>query len=804
MRHRGSRAPVRPATALLLFFAVVLGHAAAAPAAEPSPPAPQRALLDLKVNEAPGETVLVLLLGEDAYLEPKILQDAGLAEIDGVHRAFDGKDMVSLQSLAPRLTFKVDVDALTLTVTADPALFVRSTVDLGSRHRPAEYTFRSDLGGFMNYSLEAATGAGLGAFTEFGGTYKTFLLSTGLERAPGTDHTVRTLTSLTYDQPDALRRWVFGEATASTGVLGGGALLAGIGVRKEFSLDPYRTYLPLPQITGTAATPSRLDVYVNGQLVRQEMVPTGVFELQNLPVPTGAASVRYVLRDAYGRTQEFGSRFYLASGLLRTGETDYAYNLGFTRLDTATRSFSFDPHPLLLAHHRMGLSDHLTAGGRMEIGPTLVSGGPSLAFGLPVGELQANLAASLKDNLAGTAAQLSYVLQTRRYSAGASAQLQSRFYSRAGMLPQDDRELVSLDVFASHALSSAVTLSGAYRHDAWRDHGSTDTFEVRASYALTNWGAVLVGAQRSSAPGGTPEYAGNVSLAISLGEHVTGQVSTERSGDRTHFAADVEQSLPLGTGLGYRLHGDDHGGSEALMFQSEYGRYEGDYTNESGNEGGQLFASGSVVFLGGKMFAARPIQQGYALVRVPGVPNVRTLLNNQEVGRTDKDGDVLVPNLLPYYGNRLAIVPTDIPLDYEIPPVEKVVATPNRGGALVTFRARRIVAFSGSVVLREGLLRVSPSYGQLDVQTPDEAQSSPLGKNGEFYLENLSPGDYPAHVQSDNGDCDFVLSIPDTPEKFVDLGAHTCRGKFETPLPLTSASRTRDSRETARLGATSP
>jgi len=89
--------------------------------------------------------------------------------------------------------------------------------------------------------------------------------------------------------------------------------------------------------------------------------------------------------------------------------------------------------------------------------------------------------------------------------------------------------------------------------------------------------------------------------------------------------------------------------------------------------------------------------------------------------------------------------------------------------------------------MREGLTKLPPAYGQLDVRTEDGQQSSPLGKNGEFYLENLPPGDYPAHVHSDTGDCDFVLHIPDRPQKFVDLGVYSCHGKFETPLTFTQA-----------------
>ena len=66
--------------------------------------------------------------------------------------------------------------------------------------------------------------------------------------------------------------------------------------------------------------------------------------------------------------------------------------------------------------------------------------------------------------------------------------------------------------------------------------------------------------------------------------------------------------------------------------------------------------------IGGGLHATRPVQESFALVRVPGMKGVRAYLSHQEVGRTNRNGDVLVPNLLPYYGNRLDIADEDVPL----------------------------------------------------------------------------------------------------------------------------------------------
>ena len=49
------------------------------------------------------------------------------------------------------------------------------------------------------------------------------------------------------------------------------------------------------------------------------------------------------------------------------------------------------------------------------------------------------------------------------------------------------------------------------------------------------------------------------------------------------------------------------------------------------------------------------------------------------------------------------------------------------------------------------------------------------GRGGEFYIENLKPGSYPATVEVEGKPCRFDLKIPKSDETFVDLGEAVCR-----------------------------
>ena len=64
---------------------------------------------------------------------------------------------------------------------------------------------------------------------------------------------------------------------------------------------------------------------------------------------------------------------------------------------------------------------------------------------------------------------------------------------------------------------------------------------------------------------------------------------------------------------------------------------------------------------------------------VPGVGGVHGTLSNQVVGTTNKNGNLLIPNMLPYYGNRVGIEDKDIPFEYNINATEMTIAPPYRG-----------------------------------------------------------------------------------------------------------------------------
>jgi outer membrane usher protein len=211
-----------------------------------------------------------------------------------------------------------------------------------------------------------------------------------------------------------------------------------------------------------------------------------------------------------------------------------------------------------------------------------------------------------------------------------------------------------------------------------------------------------------------------------------------------------------------------------VQYQTRFGRYEMRQEHLDGAPVTTLNASGSIVGIGGRLFASRPVEQSFALVRVPGVSHVRTFMSNQEIGQTDSRGNLLVPNLLPYYGNRLSIADVDVPLELSIGAREMTLAPPYRGGAVALFPVSREQRLTGTIVVASAGGLVVPVSGRLTVASDGHPIESPIGRGGQFYLEGLTPGTYQATVEHEALTCRFALRVVESDAPVVKLGTVQC------------------------------
>jgi outer membrane usher protein len=824
-------APVRPARlgAWLLFaFLWRPTHARAQD---------QRAELTVEVNHVTKGEVLVVLRGSPETAEAVVtgranapgaatsdvlvgvaaLESLGLRGFGGHRESIGGTPFVSLASLAPRLIYELDERALTLRLSAQPDLLDAVVRNLASG-RPPDIEFRRDTSAFANYALDWRGRNSYDLFTDLGVSAHGAFFGSGVSTASG-QRPVRGLTSATFDQPDQLRRLVVGDAFANGGLLGGGLLLGGVTFSKEYSVDPYFIQYPTFNLSGAVTTPTIAEIYVNDRLVRTEQLAPGQFSLAQLPIVNGRNDAHVVLRDAFGGVRDLSASYYLTTTVLAPGLQDYQYSVGFVRTGFGMESWSYGQAGFI-ARHRVGLTSRLTLGGRLEGTQNLVSGGPVLNLRLPFGELEAAGAVSDGRGVGvGHAASVGYLYATQVFSAGGSVSTMSAQYATTSLATTANRNKLDANVFVSVRTGSrtSLTLQG---HNASPYLGSdtvppatavdllaptlpgvSSSVPQAATLAqilpIVRRQASLIGSARLtrrtdlSVTASVVKYTagymwtGSAAINVRLGSKTLASIAVDRVDNVNHLITDVQQPLPVGTGIGYSLHtdsGDQGAAGGSIAYQGPYGRYELRRDITGGAATTTLNVSGGIVAMNGGLFATRAVQDAFALVQVPDVEGVRAYVNNQEVGRTDKRGYVLVPNLLSYYGNVLNISDQDVPLERAVGNVRKTIAPPYHGGALAVFQAQRVQSAQGTILVERDGSSLTPAYGQLAVKTANAAIESPIGAAGEFYLENVPPGRHEATVEftetltpgSPARTCTFTLDMPASDASSVVLGALRC------------------------------
>ncbi|MBM4297939.1 MAG: fimbrial biogenesis outer membrane usher protein, partial [Deltaproteobacteria bacterium] len=672
--------------------------------------ADQRAIFAVKVNTAARGDLDVILRGDDVLLRVSHLRELGMVSVNGRQETIRGERYVSLRSLAPVVSYVIDHNDLTVDMTFAPEAFGEYVI-AGNENRPQKIEYRENTSGFINYSVNARNFDQVDAFSELGLTIKKALLYSGLSMNSN-GAVVRGISNVTVNNQESTRRLVVGDRLVNSDALGGSITMGGLSFYRDFTLDPYYIRNPGINYSGAVAVPSTLDVYSNGILVRRVPLPPGQFQLRDLPLHGGTNNTRFVLRDAFGREREISSQYYYyASGLLKGGLHDFSYNLGAQREGLDKKSWSYS-QPVFLANHRYGFSDAFTAGLRFEGTKGLVSGGPSMSFLLPFGETELAGAASSARGAVGGAGFLGYSFISGRFSFGSSVKLQSERYANTSFDSSRSRPWLESNISSAFALTDNVSVNLRYGFEASRYDSALHRVQFRTSTALGKY-IYLFADAGIDLRGANQTFGFSTGLSVSLSGTTAGLAYVNDQG-RSTGVAEVRRNLPVGPGYGYGFQALSNGDLDSIVqYQTSFGRYDANYRRIDGRQESTLSAAGGVAFIDKSFSFTRPVQSGFALIRVPDLPGIRGYLNNLEVGRTDNSGRLFVPNMLSYYGNRVSISRRDLPLNYNSDVIDKIVSVPYRGGVLVDFPVTKIQRVTGKLVVQHAGKTVIPKHGQL-------------------------------------------------------------------------------------------
>jgi outer membrane usher protein len=186
-----------------------------------------------------------------------------------------------------------------------------------------------------------------------------------------------------------------------------------------------------------------------------------------------------------------------------------------------------------------------------------------------------------------------------------------------------------------------------------------------------------------------------------------------------------------------------------------------------------VFLAGSIGYVDGTVFVARPIEDSFALVRVPDLADVPVYANSWYAGKTNAAGEVVVNNIGSYYDNFIVFGAKDLPLDYVFPTAEKIISPMTRSGSLVQFAIHKNRAVFGILVTSRGGKQVPLEFREIALVRGDATIQSFTARRGEFYVDGVEPGEYRLRADGDPP-CAASIKVPDPADAMTDVGTVVC------------------------------
>lgn len=745
-------------------------------------------IYEIYVNDENKGNYFVFIEDDDILLKSHDFEALGFANVPaGTLRT--GEEYISLLSLDPSIKIDLNTQEFYIRILTPPNLLKTKSVYL-SRERPLNVLYPKESSAFMNYSVNLRSGNSIdtlnipfesGVQTGDYFAYSNFFY----EKRNGKAEFARLMSNIIKDDRKTMRRITFGDFIASSASpIGGSENIGGIRISKEFSIDPYFLRYDVINIGGYLQTPSDLELYLNGVLLKREHFSPGGFELLNLPATSGLQNIELVLRDAYGRTESLIFPYYLAPNVLKVDLHDYSYGFGFRREDFGKRDFEYS-NPIFSAYHRFGIKESLTIGIRAEGDSKFINLGPLTTFLIGKrGVIDAALAFSSSDIGKGYSGSMQYSYASKKLSIGLLLEGFSREYTNLSFqrIKYKPKFIGSFNA-GCHlgrvgSLSLGLSMTERYRGLNSR---SISTYFNRSIFRNTE----LYLKASFIKYGGKSRKELFAGVNFYLGRAVSAGLNYQKTGNDYRETAYLQKSPPAGEGFGYRFITELSENSQSsntsvdtfLQYKGRSGIYTTEYSRLFGKDYYSLTLAGGLALINKSLYFSRPIKNSFGLVNVADIENVSVYLSNQEIGKTGKTGACFVPDLIPYYYNKISIEDRDIPMDYYVGQTEQYVSPPLKGGATVKFDVKRVQYLTGSIFLVKKGIKFSPEFGMLGINISGRYIEAVIGKGGEFYVEHVKPGTFSAIVIYDSMECEFDIIVPVSKEMTIDLGELVCEIK---------------------------
>ena len=748
------------------------------------------------------------------------LEEIGLR----VPSSFASSDEVPLAEL-PGVRYRYDVALQIIDFEAPETQRLPKDYDAARSNAASASVDRSSNGFVLNYTLFGSGGRDRFADWQYQGAsamldarfFSTFgvFSQTGIVASksfdPSTSERLRLDSTWSYSDPDTLVTYRVGDTISSGLAWTRPIRLGGFQVQRNFALRPDLVTLPLPNVSGSAAVPSTVDVYVNDVRTISQDVSSGPFRISNVPIFNGDGDARVVVRDASGREIETTLPFIVSSKLLRQGLFDYSIEAGFPRLDYGSRSDDYSRRPAGSASARYGLTDRVTVEAHAEGTTGFGNAGVGAVYGVEsIGLFSAAFSGSWRTGSMGAQAYAAFETQIFGISFNASTQRTFANYNDLAsvtaqpfqLLTPQTNQLASFQSYLNPTLLPGVlgptptvslkpsraldrvsigipapyvggSVNLGYAHVDDASEGRSQIVNATYTRQIVHNGSFYVTAY------GDLDHHKNfgifAGISVLFGNDITASVGASHDHNGSYVAADISKPLGQEPGsYGWRLR-DIEGSSDQAQrsasfgYRANEGQIQVTATDGKGSANGTAQIDGALVAAGGGVFMTNRIDDAFAVVDA-GAQNVNVLYENRVVAATNSAGLAIVPTLRAYQSNKVSIDPRNLPVNAAIDTTQEVLTPSDRAGVVVNFGIKTDT-HSAIVVLhdRDGHPLQAGLRG-----SSGEGKEFFVGHEGRAYIIGLAASNV-VTVRRPDGECKAAFDYASRGDAQVVIGPVTCQ-----------------------------
>lgn len=548
------------------------------------------------------------------------------------------------------------------------------------------------------------------------------------------------------------------------------ARLGGIQLSHNFSLRPDLITYPLPEFSGEVGLPSTVDLLVNGHKYYSHDIDPGPYDVNQVTHLSGAGEAVLVTTDALGRTVSVDVPFYVTSQLLKKGLLDYTVSLGSLRKNYGQKNFSYSQYALD-GSFRYGLSDEWTIEGHSELATSLQVIGAGIVTNVGrIGLINASLMGTRYKGNTGSQIYLGYEYVNSDFGVRASYQKRSRDYRDIASMDSDgDLYSESMQLSFNTNFEEFGGISLGYFANKMRDQSQQNTISLGWSKSLRDYGSVSAYVNRNNDRDN--RWSASVQWTIPLGDLGALSASVNRSDNaQNNYSMSYSKSIPSNGGFGWRANYNKYHQQEdyfngALSWRNEKLDFEGGMYGTRKSKSYWADFSGAIVMMDGQFIPSNQVNDAFVLVSTDGASDIDVKFENAVVGKTNKDGYLLVTKVPSYYNAKYEIDALGLPFNLQAETVEKRVSVKSGGGYMLEFPIKTTTPMTLTLLDKQGAFIEIGSY-----VITSYGEESYVGWDGTVFFEYLEEENELQVLLPQGGECRVNINLEDHDGEVLEQG----------------------------------